>query len=160
MTETEVTQLPNYSIRQIYGLLREEWPKIPWRRLVCNNKGVPKWIFILFLALHRRLQTKDRLACWVNLEDMICPLCQEENEDIDHLLFQCNYATRIWGKLLQWLGIAMQVLDWKAEVEWVVANAKGKTAQQEVYRMALAGGVYHIWKERNARVFDTRQRTT
>ncbi|XP_049381150.1 uncharacterized protein LOC125845645 [Solanum stenotomum] len=41
----------------------------------------------------------------------------------------CNYATRIWGKLLQWLGIAKQVLDWKAEVEWVVANAKGKTAQ-------------------------------
>ncbi|KAG5595444.1 hypothetical protein H5410_036676 [Solanum commersonii] len=91
---------------------------------------------------------------------MLCPLSQEENEDIDHLLFQCNYATRIWGKLLQWLGIAKQVLDWKAEVEWAVANAKGKTSQQEVYRMALVGGVYHIWKERNARVFDTRQRTT
>ncbi|XP_015167892.1 uncharacterized protein [Solanum tuberosum] len=96
MTENEVTQLPSYSIRKIYGLLREEWPKIPWRRLVCNNKEVPKWVFNLFLALHKRLQTKDRLACWVNLEDMLCPLCQEENEDIDHLLFQCNYATKIW----------------------------------------------------------------
>lgn len=79
--------LSDYSIRKIYGFLREEWPKISWRRLVCNNKEGPKWVFIMLLTLHRRLQTKYKIACWVNLEDILCPLCQEENERIDHLLF-------------------------------------------------------------------------
>lgn len=88
MAERDVTQLPSYSTKKIYGLIREDFPKMSWRRLVCDNKGVPKWVFILFLALHRRLQTKDRLACWVSLKDILCPLCQEENEEIDHMLFQ------------------------------------------------------------------------
>lgn len=41
MAESKVTLMPSYSIKKIYGLIREEWSNISWRRLVCNNKGVP-----------------------------------------------------------------------------------------------------------------------
>nr|XP_033516039.1 uncharacterized protein LOC104111748 isoform X1 [Nicotiana tomentosiformis]XP_033516040.1 uncharacterized protein LOC104111748 isoform X1 [Nicotiana tomentosiformis]XP_033516041.1 uncharacterized protein LOC104111748 isoform X1 [Nicotiana tomentosiformis] len=102
ITEDTVATMSIYSIKKIYGLIRGDYPKMPWRRILCNNAEMPKWLFILFLALHRRLQTKDRIACWENLEDMICPLCLRENEDIDHMLFQCDYAKEVWNKLLQW----------------------------------------------------------
>lgn len=89
----------------------------------------------------------------MNLDDIVCPLCQVEKEDIDHMLIKCGYAACGGGQLLEWLGITRSVADWLSDITWAVANARGKTAQQEVYRMALAGRVYHVSKERNARVF-------
>ncbi|XP_070050304.1 uncharacterized protein [Nicotiana tomentosiformis] len=158
LTEDAVAKMSTYSIKKIYGLIRGEYPKIPWRRLLCNNAGVPKWLFILFMALHRRLQTQERIACWANLEDMICPLCLRKNEDIDHMLFQCDYAKEIWNKLLQWQDVRRGAGDWQTEVLWAIRYATGKKAHQETYRMVLAGGVYHIWQERNARIFKMQRR--
>lgn len=78
MSEAYVAAMSNYSIKKIYGLCRGDFHKAPWRRLVCNNAGLPKCIFILFLALHRRLQTKKRIAYWANIEDMECVPCERE----------------------------------------------------------------------------------
>lgn len=30
-----------------------------------------------------------------NMEDIECVLCEKENEDIDHLLFECEYAKQL-----------------------------------------------------------------
>ncbi|XP_070026446.1 uncharacterized protein LOC142182221 [Nicotiana tabacum] len=157
--ETDVAAMLKYSIKDIYRACRREFQKVPWRRLVCNNVGQPKWTFILFLALHRRLQTKERIACWANLDDMECVLCEQENEDIDHLLFECVYAKQVWSKLLAWKSIRREAWNWKHEVQWAIENATKKTAQREIYRMTLAGGVYHLWQERNARIFKAKRRS-
>ncbi|XP_019240180.1 PREDICTED: uncharacterized protein LOC109220174 [Nicotiana attenuata] len=84
---------------------------------------------------------------------------KQENEDIDHLLFECMYAKHVWSKLLAWQSIKREVWNWKHEVQWAIENATGKTAQQEVYKMLLAGGVYHLWQERNARIFKESSRS-
>ncbi|XP_009761451.1 uncharacterized protein LOC107808908 [Nicotiana tabacum] len=157
--ETDVAAMTKYSIKDIYGAYRGEFQKVPLRRIVWNNNGQPKWTFILFLALHRKLQTKERIACWANLDNMDCVLCKQENEDIDHLLFECMYDKQVWSNLLAWQNIRREVWNWKHEVQWAIENATGKTAQQEVYRMTLAGGVYHLWKERNARIFKESSRS-
>ncbi|XP_019224489.1 PREDICTED: uncharacterized protein LOC109206154 [Nicotiana attenuata] len=153
LQEDDVAAMIKYSIKDVYEAYRGNFPKVPWRRLVCNNNGHPKWKFIIFLALHRRLQTKERIACWANLEDMECVLCKKDNEDIDHLLFECSYAQQIWSKLLLWQGIKRAALNRKNEVQWAIENTRRKTAYQETYRMTLACGVYHVWLERNRRIF-------
>lgn len=51
----------SYSIKQVYQLSRGSFNRVPWRRLICNNKGSPRWVFILYAALHERLYTRDRL---------------------------------------------------------------------------------------------------
>ncbi|XP_009602894.2 uncharacterized protein [Nicotiana tomentosiformis] len=145
LTEADVAAMSNYSIKKVYGLCRGEFQKIPWRRLICNNAGLPKWLFILLLALQRRLQIKERIACWANIKDMECVLCSKENEDIDHILFEREYAKQVWSKLLFWQGIHRDVSNWQHKVTWAMENAKGKNAEQELYRMTLAGGVYHLW---------------
>lgn len=81
-----MAQLHTYFIKKVYRLIRNEAPKVPWRRFVCNNKGVPKWLFVIYLALHRRLQNMKKIACWVNLKDTACPLCQLEDDNIDHMM--------------------------------------------------------------------------
>ncbi|KAG5572985.1 hypothetical protein H5410_062751 [Solanum commersonii] len=48
----------------MYKKLRGEYIKVPWRRMTCNNQGNPKWIFALYLAIQRRLYTRDRLEKW------------------------------------------------------------------------------------------------
>uniref|UniRef100_A0A1S3X9K7 Reverse transcriptase zinc-binding domain-containing protein n=1 Tax=Nicotiana tabacum TaxID=4097 RepID=A0A1S3X9K7_TOBAC len=113
--ETDVAAMTKYSIKDIYGAYHGEFQKAPWRRMVCNNNGQPKWTFILFLALRRKLQTKERITSWANLEDMDCVLCKQENEDIAHLLFECMYAKQVWSKLLAWQSIKREVWNWKHE---------------------------------------------
>ncbi|XP_019252695.1 PREDICTED: uncharacterized protein LOC109231491 [Nicotiana attenuata] len=102
---------------------------MPWRKLVCNNGGMPNWTFIL-----------------------------TEEESIEHLFFKCTFAESIWMKLLQWMGINRQAMKWSQEVVWAYNNAKGRSANAEIYRMALAGCVYYVWQERNHRIFRAKQR--
>lgn len=52
MTEEDVTQLHTYSIEKVYGMIRNEAPKVPWRILVYINKGVPKWFQMRLLKFH------------------------------------------------------------------------------------------------------------
>lgn len=56
----ETSMLLPFSVRKMYLLLRGQFPKVQWRRVICNNYGAPKWIFILYLALNRKLYTKDK----------------------------------------------------------------------------------------------------
>lgn len=56
-------------------------------------------------------------------------------------------------------GIQRDVGNRQHEVAWALENAKGKTVERELYRMTLAGGVYHLWQERNARIFKAQRRT-
>lgn len=46
-----------------------------------NNPGRPKWTFILYLAIHRKLYTKDRLEKWGICRDMVCSLYCKKQEN-------------------------------------------------------------------------------
>ncbi|XP_016506048.1 uncharacterized protein LOC107823861 [Nicotiana tabacum] len=60
-TEEDVEGMRKFSFKTMYVKIRGEFARVSWRKLVCNNAGLPKWIFTVFLAAHRRLLTKDRL---------------------------------------------------------------------------------------------------
>ncbi|XP_060184319.1 uncharacterized protein LOC132614001 [Lycium barbarum] len=64
MDYTQVMGSVDFSIKQVYTKLRGSFPKVSWRKLVCNNYGAPKWTFILYLTLHKRLYTRHRLLKW------------------------------------------------------------------------------------------------
>uniref|UniRef100_A0A1S3ZZZ4 Reverse transcriptase zinc-binding domain-containing protein n=1 Tax=Nicotiana tabacum TaxID=4097 RepID=A0A1S3ZZZ4_TOBAC len=130
---------------------------MPWRKPVRNNGGMPKWTFILYLAILGKLNTRDKLARWGVTNEPLYPLCNIEEESIEHLFFKCTFAASIWRKLLQWMGINRQAMKWCQEVEWAYSNAKGRSANAEIYRIALAGCVYYVLQERNHRIFRAQQ---
>ncbi|XP_060200123.1 uncharacterized protein LOC132628355 [Lycium barbarum] len=156
--EQDLIQMQQYSIKTMYLKLRGVYAKVHWRRLVCNNLGAPKWTFILYLAISRRLLTTDRLGKWGMIEDQKCPLYDDANETTDHLFFGCSYSTDVWKSLLIWQGISRSLMEWNEEIDWAVTNARGRAAGSILCRMILACGVYCIWAERNLRVFQTKTR--
>ncbi|XP_075109188.1 uncharacterized protein LOC142180979 [Nicotiana tabacum] len=137
----------------MYGKLRGDFDRVPWRKLVHNNIGVPKWNFIVFLAAHRRLMTKDRLRGLGYVEDVTCSLCNSEKETVDHLFFKCTYSSRVWTTMLQRQGIQRQPMMWANELEWAGKYYKGRSTTTELYKLVLAGTLYYIWQERNDRIF-------
>ncbi|KAH0778466.1 hypothetical protein KY290_004893 [Solanum tuberosum] len=157
---TEIMDAYDFIIKSMYKKLRGDFIKVPWRRLTCNNQGNPKWIFILYLTIHRRLYTMDKLDKWGIHTDQVCVLCKQELETRQHLFFSCTMAARIWHKLLQWLCIIRNTTGWIEEMDWAISHATGKAIQDEVYMMTLAATVYYVWQERNYRIFQKKERTT
>uniref|UniRef100_M1D352 Orf147a protein n=1 Tax=Solanum tuberosum TaxID=4113 RepID=M1D352_SOLTU len=150
--------MEQYSIKKVYEQMRGDREKVEWRKLIWSNYGAPKWLFILYLALNRRLSTKDRMAKWGVTSNLTCPLCQVEDEDIDHLFFACMFTAGIWKKLLAWQGIQRTGGKWHEEVQWATTHMKSNTSKANVYRMVMAGTIYHVWIERNNRIFQFKQR--
>nr|XP_016478967.1 PREDICTED: uncharacterized protein LOC107800323 [Nicotiana tabacum] len=141
----------------MYKALQGEFQKVTWRCLVCNNKGMPKCIFILRLAIQDRLATKERLARWGLVDETLCTMCHRNNETMHHLFFDCDYSNEIWQKLLSWQGVMKRKKQWKEEVQWAEKKAAGKSAGAEIYRMVLTATVYHIWQARNSIIFQKKQ---
>ncbi|XP_070036029.1 uncharacterized protein [Nicotiana tomentosiformis] len=113
-----------FSIKKMYVSIRGVFPKVSWRKLVCNNLGAPIWIFIMRLIAHGKLNTRDRLLKWGLSVLQNCPLCVTETENIVHLFFQCDLSAHIWNKFLQWQGINRVALDWHDELKWAEIYAK------------------------------------
>ncbi|XP_070019933.1 uncharacterized protein [Nicotiana sylvestris] len=128
VTTDEFLKGEKYAIKTVYNKMRDKHPKVQWRKLICNNQGCPKWLFILYLTLHDRLYTKMRLKKWNTGYDTTCALCDSEEEDIQHLLFKCPNTSQVWQKILDWQGIQRQTMGWKEEVEWAGKNASGNSA--------------------------------
>lgn len=84
-----------YSIAKMYSCLRPQVPKVEWRRVICNNSASPRSLFITWLAVQNRLSTKDRMILWHLQCDPTCVLCQKENENVQHLFFQCDFARHL-----------------------------------------------------------------
>nr|XP_009766185.1 PREDICTED: uncharacterized protein LOC104217597 [Nicotiana sylvestris] len=139
--------------------MQEEFQKVAWRKVICNNYGHPKWIFILRLAILERLAIKERLARWgVNIETT-CALCQQGIETVQHLFFECEMTGTIWQQLLHWQGIQRKKLKWQEELTWIQRVAKGRSGGAALCRMTLAAAVYYIWQERNNVIFKQEKRT-
>ncbi|XP_019231679.1 PREDICTED: uncharacterized protein LOC109212485 [Nicotiana attenuata] len=157
-TFEDIRRMSKCSIKQIYHALRGSFNKVSWKRLVCRNAGCPRWTFTLTIAAHGKLYTKDRLSKWGVKVDQMCVLCTKENETVQHLFFECSFAAKLWGNLLQWQGINRIVYGWNEELAWAEDWVKRQNANTELYKMTLAACVYHVWQERNARIFEEKER--
>ncbi|XP_019252833.1 PREDICTED: uncharacterized protein LOC109231641 [Nicotiana attenuata] len=151
-SEEDVIRMQHFKVKEMYLKKRGQYTKVTWRRIIWNNASLPKWIFVGFLAAHRRLQTRDRLKAWGCVEEETCPLCKAEAENIDHLFFMCPFSMKIWVTMLRWMKINRPVMDWNHELTWAEQHCGGK-AKAEIYRMTLTGSIYYIWQERNSRIF-------
>ncbi|XP_059310338.1 uncharacterized protein LOC132061571 [Lycium ferocissimum] len=159
ITQDEPIHMTTYSIKAVYQRLQGNFLKVSWRKIICNNQGAQKWIFILWLAIQGRLTTKDRIGSWGIDIDPICPLCGLADETIQHFVFECNVTGAIWRCLLRWQGIPRANLSWTEVVKWAERYCKGRSLGASIHKITLAATVYHVWLERNGRVFKQKQRS-
>ena len=90
-----------YTVNLGYRWQLGDKPKIPWARLVWARSLIPRHAFITWIFAHRRLPTKSRLARFQQ-QDTTCSMCHNEEEDDQHLFFNCHYAQEVWSGILDW----------------------------------------------------------
>lgn len=102
-----------------------------------------------WLLLSDRLNTKDMLQRrhWHVTDNYDCVLCSNgDREDRDHLFFNCNFSSRIWNYLQ---------IKWGTGCSLVQSAEIARRSFRHVFFTEVAAlACWHIWKSRNARVFD------
>ncbi|XP_059277759.1 uncharacterized protein LOC132031906 [Lycium ferocissimum] len=90
-------------IRQVYFQLLGNEPRVLWRNLIFQNAARPKAKFTLWLLMHGRLLTTDRLHKWGVPVDLSCVFCHNHDESREHLFVECIYGQSLWSRLLTWI---------------------------------------------------------
>lgn len=142
-----------YNAAATWNALREKSPKVIWHHLLWFPKHFPRHSFILWLAIKERLNTKDKLASWGITTDPTCVLCGQELETMNHLFFQCSFSAELKEIVLSKCLITKATQPWRNEVIWAVGKFSRKCFSNTLCKLAWAALVYHIWLERNARIF-------
>ncbi|KAL2247317.1 UNVERIFIED_CONTAM: hypothetical protein Sindi_2584000 [Sesamum indicum] len=117
--------------QSLYSLFDLPGPKVGWTLLLSGSLKIPRHLFILWLAILGKLPTTDKPG------------------------FSRQCLTTIRRKVrFHWPN-----RDWVNDIEWASHRWRGKHIVNIAYRALLASSVYHIWRERNIRRFEQRERT-
>ncbi|XP_047326436.1 uncharacterized protein LOC124930119 [Impatiens glandulifera] len=133
--------------------IRERGQIVNWVALVWSSKVIPRHCFILWLAFRGRLSTRDRILAYMDIPDANCVLCSGFAEFIDHLLGGCVFAKSIWNLFTLAMGIVSLSGSWEDIKVAAQVLSKGNKFHANVFKCGFAAIVYHLWAERNARVF-------
>lgn len=87
-----------------------------------------------------------------------CAMCKKEEEKVEHLLVQCEFASELWDQMVKQLQLqwAKPCSTTKIIVLWWLPWSQDKT--RRVWAMIALHVLWAIWKERNARIFKEHSR--
>jgi hypothetical protein len=122
----------------------------------CGNLGPQKGKIFLWLAIRNRCWTVDRLAKRGLPHPDKCPLCNQEEETIQHLLTSCVVARQVWFNVFAPLNLSGSIPHQHESsfVEWWRRTIKRvKKEDRKGVNSLIILGAWMIWKHRNACVF-------
>ncbi|KAF7125002.1 hypothetical protein RHSIM_Rhsim12G0092100 [Rhododendron simsii] len=101
-------------------------------------------------AYHIQLDMMWNRPDATRLQDVTLHYVRNQFTDLD---IGRSYAKSIWSDLLGRNLVLRQPNSWDYELVWVVKHCKVKGFRSAIYKLSLAAAIYHIWLERNSRVF-------
>ncbi|KAL9858138.1 putative RNA-directed DNA polymerase [Arabidopsis thaliana] len=95
-----------FSTKDTWNHIRTVSNKVAWYKGVWFAQAIPKHAFCMWLAVHNRLSTGDRMTLWNMGVDATCILCNNALESRDHLqhLFFHGLANHHQQRLTQLAG--------------------------------------------------------
>jgi len=111
----------------------------------------------LWLAIRNRCWTADRLAKRGLSHPDKCPLCDQEEETIQHLLTSCVMARQVWCKLLTPLNLADSTprkIERSFAEWWRKTISRVSKEHRRGVNSLIILGAWIIWKHRNTCVFE------
>ncbi|XP_074364603.1 uncharacterized protein LOC141705609 [Apium graveolens] len=155
---SKTRKIRNFSVSQVWNDLRLSRDKVLWWSLIWFPKSIPKHSFMLWLAIRKRLLTQDRLQSWQIQNRAVCSFCERMPDSVDHLFFECVFCKIILedfqsrGYLLEYQG------DWNNFIQMASAQWVGKSIHVLINKLTLAALIFHIWLERNRRLFQSKKK--
>lgn len=113
----------------------------------------------LFKAINDFLLTKERMVQKQIIVDPICVLCNKHIETIDHLFFQCDFSEKIWlWSCKKNFTHPKRMLSFylKDDLQKIVSSTRAKNLTSDLLHLSISVCVWHIWRERNERIFQNR----
>ncbi|XP_016507579.1 uncharacterized protein LOC107825262 [Nicotiana tabacum] len=94
-------------IKQMYLKLIGDNERIPWKTLRFGDDTRPKAQFTVWLQMHGKLMTVDRLASWGINIDPICNLCNSYSETRNHVFMEYPFSNKVWEGVLKWMKVPL-----------------------------------------------------
>jgi len=137
-------------MKEVWSWVRQPGRKVPWAGMVWHKFVVPKHTLTAWRALKGRLLTKRRMIKrGVNL-DPTCVLCEDQEEDMEHLFWNCQYTKEVWRCLLNLMQLH-QTAARNLESEVLrLSHASGSRLDKVVRKWVVSA----TWHERNRRIFE------
>ncbi|KAL9662864.1 hypothetical protein QQ045_027699 [Rhodiola kirilowii] len=140
-----------FSAKGAYVLMAEPKVNVNWNDLVWNGVAHPKHSFCTWLAIQKRLFTRDRM--WgLEGDQRNCSSCQSELESVDHIFFHCSGLIPL-HKYLEMVGIKTQWNNWEEVVQWKHNRRWRSKAEKNAVFFIITLATYETWKARNYKIF-------
>ncbi|XP_071700665.1 uncharacterized protein [Rutidosis leptorrhynchoides] len=122
------------------------------------NPFVPKKISIFIWRVKKgrlpvRLELDKR---GIDLDSVLCPLCNEVSESVNHSLSLCNRVKDLWGRIFNWWGIGHLI---PASVAGLLDDQLSNSIScigKKYWQAIVWSGLYIIWNLRNKHVFQNK----
>jgi hypothetical protein len=111
----------------------------------------------MWLVAHDRCWTADRLAKRGMPHPAQCPLCDQEEENINHLLVSCVFARQFWFFLFRRFGfqhLCPQLSDCSFDKWWDDSSKAVSGFTKKGFNSLVILGAWTLWNHRNRCVFD------
>ena len=111
----------------------------------------------MWTIAHKKCWTADMLARKGLCHLAACPLCDQTDETIDHLLVSCVFSRQVWFAVLHDLGlqaIAPQAGERSFEDWWASTSSRVSGQKQKGVNSIIIHGSWSLWSHRNQCVFD------
>ncbi|XP_077232113.1 uncharacterized protein LOC143866589 [Tasmannia lanceolata] len=116
---------------------------------------IPRHSIVAWKAIQDKLLTKDNLLRFMPAVDSQCPLYCANAESATHLFFNCSFSSWIWRLILWKFGTRRwPKKDLNEEEQWAREKFRGKGQISTAMKLCFTSSIYHIWRERNNRVFE------
>ena len=146
-----------YSTRSAYRLLiNHNRPVSDGRifQLIWKLKIPPRAAIFSWRLIKDRLPTRANLLRRnVALQENVCPLCRNEQEEAGHLFFNCNLTIGLWWESLRWIQV-IGVLPASPASHFIqFCDGFGEGRNHSRWCGWWIALTFTIWKHRNLLVF-------
>ncbi|CAN6312358.1 unnamed protein product [Urochloa humidicola] len=147
-----------YTARSAYSAFFEGSTWFAGARPIWKAWAPLKVKFFMWLAVRSRLWMADRRHRHGLQNPTPCPLCCQVLESADHLFCSCTFTQQVWQALGNTIGLSLLVpaaeeptISW-----WLRLRGGLNKLQRKGLDSTFMLVSWLIWKERNARVFNSR----
>ncbi|GJU68574.1 RNA-directed DNA polymerase, eukaryota, reverse transcriptase zinc-binding domain protein [Tanacetum coccineum] len=149
-----------FSTKKVWENFRIDLPDVNWYKVIWFTQGNPRYAFIMWLAMHIRLTTQDRLIKWGKGGNLLCPLCKKVNDSHEHLFFKCPFSEEVWNEVKAKLKKRNWDNDWRNVVDDIAGGGCKNNIDSILERIAIAtykaaidefkdGSERSVWKKEN-----------
>ncbi|CAK8543901.1 unnamed protein product [Lathyrus sativus] len=129
-------------MKTLYEALVDDNIRVHWRFLFKSNNARPRAIHTTWLVCHGKIGTKDKLVRIGLIHETKCNLCNEVDEKLDHLFFECAVSKGIWQHVLQWKEIQHDLQCWSAEKVWILEQVANKGWRASLLKLSIMETIY------------------